>query len=647
MDKCSKRKKPYIDISKVVDDLPGMIYRCKNNKNWTMEYLSEGCVRLTDYSPSELLHDDKRSWRDMIKPEDKKKVFDKVQEAVERDESFRVSYRILTKNGEERWVREVGRACRDSQGNVESLEGFITDVTEYLDAKKRVEKRKEKLKELYEASTQLHICKTKQETYDLTLRSAKEILGFFSAAIFIEEDDELVVKASTESKNDIGIRYPKDQGIRGMTYVNKESYHIDDLSEWIDSKSVSHEYRSAVSVPIGDRGVFQAVSNELGFYSDFDLEMAKVLASHIYETMQRIGSQKEMSLVLNTVQEHIIYLDKDMDIRWENKAIVENGDMKKEGIKGKKCYERIYERDEPCEDCPALEALETGKTREKIKGAKGKHWLVRATPDIDEEGKVKGVVNVVLDITEKMDLHEELKRSEKKYRTIFENTGTAMVMIEEDSTISLVNEEFEKLSGYSKEELQGKRWTRFIFEEDLKKMKKYHHERRKAGEEVPSRYTFKAPTRFGDVRDLLVAVSVIPGNKKTVASITDITDHRKTFGALRESQEAFRILFENSTEPVILINKDKKINEFNDKFVELFEIEKSKDIYLDDILHPENPDDMKEIEQLLSGKKNSLKLDMSCRSDHEDIPVEAKIDLIRDNTDDPLYAIGILSKKSS
>ncbi len=91
MDKCSKRKKPYIDISKVVDDLPGMIYRCKNNKNWTMEYLSEGCVRLTDYSPSELLHDDKRSWRDMIIPEDKKKVFDKVQEAVERDESFRVS----------------------------------------------------------------------------------------------------------------------------------------------------------------------------------------------------------------------------------------------------------------------------------------------------------------------------------------------------------------------------------------------------------------------------------------------------------------------------------------------------------------------------------------------------------------------------
>ncbi|GAI15672.1 unnamed protein product, partial [marine sediment metagenome] len=66
---------------------------------------------------------------------------------------------------------------------------------------------------------------------------------------------------------------------------------------------------------------------------------------------------------------------------------------------------------------------------------------------------------------------------EEKYRTTFENTGTAMAIIEEDTTISLVNHQFEILTGYSKEEIEGKkRWTEFVHEEDLERMKEYHRQ---------------------------------------------------------------------------------------------------------------------------------------------------------------------------
>ena len=68
-----------------------------------------------------------------------------------------------------------------------------------------------------------------------------------------------------------------------------------------------------------------------------------------------------------------------------------------------------------------------------------------------------------------------LQESKEIYQTIFENTGTAMAIIEEDMTISMVNTEFESISGYSKAEIEGKKkWTEFVVKEDLERLKKYH-----------------------------------------------------------------------------------------------------------------------------------------------------------------------------
>ncbi|HID42875.1 MAG TPA: PAS domain S-box protein, partial [Archaeoglobaceae archaeon] len=74
---------------------------------------------------------------------------------------------------------------------------------------------------------------------------------------------------------------------------------------------------------------------------------------------------------------------------------------------------------------------------------------------------------------------KKLEESERKYRTTFEHTGTAMTIIEGDTTLSLVNSEFEKLSGYKKEEVVGRSWTQFVHPDDLEWMKKYHFARRK------------------------------------------------------------------------------------------------------------------------------------------------------------------------
>ena len=121
-----------------------------------------------------------------------------------------------------------------------------------------------------------------------------------------------------------------------------------------------------------------------------------------------------------------------------------------------------------------------------------------------------------------------LKENEIKYRVIFKTTGTATAIFEEDKMISLVNSEFEQLSGYSKEELELKMsWTAFVAnEKDLNRMKEYHRLRRIDPTAAPRNYEFQFVDRWGTVRDVVMTIAMIPGTQKSIASLLDITERK-------------------------------------------------------------------------------------------------------------------------
>ena len=131
--------------------------------------------------------------------------------------------------------------------------------------------------------------------------------------------------------------------------------------------------------------------------------------------------------------------------------------------------------------------------------------------------------------------HKALLESEDKYRTIFETTGTATVIIEEDTTISLANKEFEKLSGYSKEEVEGKKsWTDFVaHKDDLDRMMAYHTDRRIDPNRAPRNYEYKFRDKHGTVKKVSATLAVIPGTKKSVGSFLDITRAKEMEHLLR------------------------------------------------------------------------------------------------------------------
>ena len=119
----------YRTLETLINNFPGLVYRCRNNRQWTMEYMSKGCEALTGYPPEALVNNKRLTYADLIVPEDREDVWKCVQAAIREKRSFEKIYRIRTAQGEIKWVLEHGRGNFSTSGELLGLEGFMTDIT--------------------------------------------------------------------------------------------------------------------------------------------------------------------------------------------------------------------------------------------------------------------------------------------------------------------------------------------------------------------------------------------------------------------------------------------------------------------------------------------------------------------------------------
>jgi len=185
-------------LSTLMSNLPGMAYRRRNDEEWTMEFVSEGCLALTGHPPADLVENARASYAHLVHPEDRDLVWNTVQTAVREKKAFRSTYRLITQAGNEKWAWEQGRGVYSSQGDLVALEGFVADVTERVLAHQMLEEevadRTRELQALHDVMAAAGASLELPTVLDRSLDQVLKVMGSTIGAIHLLDEENRMLQ---------------------------------------------------------------------------------------------------------------------------------------------------------------------------------------------------------------------------------------------------------------------------------------------------------------------------------------------------------------------------------------------------------------------------------------------------------------------
>ncbi|MDU0112959.1 MHYT domain-containing protein [Psychrosphaera aquimarina] len=132
----------------LISNIPGIAYRCLNEKSWPLLFISDAVEEITGYPAKDFLPpNNKRNFSDLFHPDD----VDLISSNQIVDQMFNLEYRIITKNGDIRWMMEFGNHITDDETGEIWLDGFIMDITERQNMEQQLREAKEIAEEAAEA----------------------------------------------------------------------------------------------------------------------------------------------------------------------------------------------------------------------------------------------------------------------------------------------------------------------------------------------------------------------------------------------------------------------------------------------------------------------------------------------------------------
>ena len=223
-------------LTTLMSNLDGMVYRCRNDEHWTMEFVSDGCYHLTGYRPEELLHNSHLSYKELEHPEDRARVREEITAALLENRRFFVEYRIQCRDGEIKWVWERGVGIHDEAGNVITLEGFVENVTERKLSTQALQQAERSFRSIFENATE-GIFQTSPDGRYLNVNPAlAAIYGFSSGAELIASIGDIQHQIYTDpSRRAEFMRLMRETGV--VTNFVSEIRRKDGAHIWISENA--------------------------------------------------------------------------------------------------------------------------------------------------------------------------------------------------------------------------------------------------------------------------------------------------------------------------------------------------------------------------------------------------------------------------
>jgi PAS domain S-box-containing protein len=229
-------------------------------------------------------------------------------------------------------------------------------------------------------------------------------------------------------------------------------------------------------------------------------------------------------------------------------------------------------------------------------------WALASFSNTIYNGKPAGVA-IAIDITDRKRAEKELEKEKKKFEEFFHKSPVATIIVDKDGVVVDANEEFERLSGYSRDEIAGHHFEKFVAGDDTERVRE-HYRKRMNGEGVPERCEFRLEKKDGEIKDVENKIIRLPDGN-LLSCIIDFTDRKKMLDKLKESEEMFRKLAEGSLVGVYLI-QDSVFKYVNPVFAGYFgcgpEDLVNRDVYR--FVHPEDVETVRErVERRVRGEE--------------------------------------------
>jgi len=470
-------------------------------------------------------------WGQIVYSEDREKFEENLQKLYTTPNySVQEEYRIVRGDGQVRWVRDFSQNFT-YKDKIVGYNRIIYDVTEEKIARDKVSFQASIIENINDAIIVLnenliiqHMNRAAEKMYGWKL---EEVFGKYIFELLNSEpltrDFKSIVKEVREKR-------VMEEDFIQMKRNGEKVYVNMRISPIYDQKNNLVGYVT-IHQDITEKRLMAKALEERE-------KLFRTITENMYDIVGLVDEDGRIEYISPSVEKILGYNVEDLiGKRFLELNIVEREDLEKliyEFMKGGERYPRL-------------------KGEIKARNAVGEQlWFEITANMLPKEGKK--VVFSAREISERKRLEGEVKEytknleiSEKRYRTIFENTGTAIAVIEEDTRISLINSEFEKMLECERKEILGKSFIEFLSEDEVERLLNYHYTRRKGGDEAPTRYEFKFYTKKGKLKYGYATVSILPETSKSLVSIIDISEMKEKERQLKVYTENLEKIVEEKT----------------------------------------------------------------------------------------------------